>query len=447
MQPINYLPSNQDFGASLLEGLQMGGAIRQMRQQREQQQLEEQYRTDLTGALQSGDPQQLITLSAKYPKQGAGLKSAWEMLGEEQRKSELAAAQQGWYALNSGRPDVALSLLDQQIEGMKNAKKDTSKLQGLRSAIERDPASASQNLGLFIATVAPKEFAETLTKLGGERREQEKQPGVLEAQGLDIQIKRETVPKVAAEARKAEADAESAAVAARFAESNAVKDLEKKGWDIKKIQSDMEIAKENAKIAAMNVRIGQERNAIARQELQMRRDEAVQKRDEAVRTKAADVESARGTMDNLTNTLDRVLKLAVAPDGKPTALARAAMGPVDSRLPTIQQDVADFEALMETIDAQVFMSQVPKFKGLGALSDREGAKLPNSVQNLQNMRQSPDQWVANAREAQRLLQKERKGLALRHGLPDTVPDTPAAPGAAAGGKSADAILRELGVIP
>lgn len=431
MGPINYLPQNSDFGASLIESLQLGGAVRQMRQQREQERLAEQYRTDLSGALKSNDPNEIVKLTIKYPQQGAGLQKAWDMLSEEQRKAEMSAAQQGWYALNSGRPDVALSMLDEQITGMKNSGKDPAKLVGLRAAIERDPASAAQNLGLFIATVAPKDFAETVSKLGKERREQDKQPGELEAQSLDNKTKRALLPKIDAETREANAKADSAAVAARFAESNAVKDLEKKGWDIKKIQKDIEVAEYNKKIAMLNVKIGQEGNAIKRGELQLRRDEFAQKRDESMRAKTSEVESARSSIDNFLNTADRIL---VHPGRE------SATGSIAGRTPSFRQDSADFDALVENLGAQAFLSQVPAMKGMGALSDAEGKKLGAALQSL-DLKQSPQQFATNVKEAQRLILKARNALAQKYGVPNSTPDTPAA-ASATPAADIDALVRK-----
>lgn len=404
MNPINYLQNQPDLGTSLMESIQLGNAVRQARQGRQQEQEAEAYKTELKTALGSNDPKSFAALAVKYPKQGAGLKQAWEMLSEEQRKAELGAGQNAWYAINSGRPDVAIGIVDEQVTAMKNAGKDPAKLTALRAAIERDPGRASQTLSMFLSTVAPKEFAENLTKLGAERRNEEDQPAKLE--------------KLRAEADEHKSKAASAAVAARFAESNAVEDLKKKGWDITKIQEDIKTARENSRIALMNVAIGKERNAINRDELKLKRDEAVAKRDEHVRTQAAEVTTARNGIDNFLNTADKII-------GTPLNVMNSAMGPTNQRLPTVFQSTADFEALMENFDAQAFISQLPSMKGLGALSDAEGKRLSSALQSF-SLKQSPPKLLENVKEAQRLMQKARKNIATRYGVPDNIPDTPAA---------------------
>jgi hypothetical protein len=108
----------------------------------------------------------------------------------------------------------------------------------------------------------------------------------------------------------------------------------------------------------------------------------------------------------------------------PIGIVEDATGPVESRLPTFDQDTADFESLMENIEAQAFLSQIPNLKGMGALSDAEGKKVTAALQSL-NLKQSPKRLMENVREAQRLLMKARENIANRYGVPQTIPDTPA----------------------
>jgi hypothetical protein len=93
-------------------------------------------------------------------------------------------------------------------------------------------------------------------------------------------------------------------------------------------------------------------------------------------------------------------------------------------LPTASQAVADFEALVETLGSQAFLAQIPKMKGSGALSEKEGDKLQASLQNL-SLKQSPDQLKKSVTEAMRLLEKGRATAAERAGLPSTPRDVPA----------------------
>jgi hypothetical protein len=264
-----------------------------------------------------------------------------------------------------------------------------------------------------------KEMFETIDKGLGTARDEALAPAKLREQ--------------TAKAGEAESSAQKAAVAAKFAESNAVIDLEKKGWDITKIQNDIDIAKQNSRIAAMNAATSREGNSLKRQENELKLREMIDKRDTAVREKVSEIENARSTMDNMLNTADRILKT-------PKNVVGSAAGPISARMPTLTQDTADFEALVETLGSQSFLAQISNIKGMGALSNAEGEKLQAALQNF-SLKQSPERLLENVKEAQRLILKGRATLAKRSGLPESIPDTPSvqtSPG------DIDALLKKYG---
>lgn len=375
------------------------------------------FQTDVGAIAANPTPSALASLIVKYPEYGEKLKTAYGSLSEEQKNAKVGQASQVYAALRAGKPDIAQNLLSTQIEALKNSgmEQDAKNLQTLSDLIEVSPETATTSTGLFLASaMGADKFTENFTKLEGERRAQAKE---------------------GAELSEAQAKAQKAATEAKFAESNAVMDITKKGWDITKLQEDIAIAKENARIAAAQLALTREGNALKRQELGLKVDEMKQKREETVRTKVADLEGARASIDNLLNTADRVL-------ATPIGVVKSATGPVSSRLPTVSAETANFEELLSTLGSQAFLAQVPMMKGLGALSNAEGAKLESALQSL-SLRQSPDRLIANIREAQRIMLKARKTLADRYGLPDTVPDTPAAASqGGAGSPNVDDIVKK-----
>lgn len=413
MNPINYSVDVADPLSQSLNAFQAGAGIQNVlaaRQEAERKRaLEIQMQTDLAALAGNKNPtaQDYSALMVKYPTMSEHFKRGWDTLDKAQQQTKLTSAMQVYSAVNSGRNDVAVDLLTEQATALRNSgnEKDAKASETMAEFIRLSPESAKTSVGLMLSAVmGPDKFSETFKAVGGERRADEEQPGKL--------------AKLTAEAAEAKEKAKQAAVTSRFAESVAIKDLEKRGWDITKIQEDIKVARENSRIAAMNSDIAREGNQIRRQELELKRDEAVKKRDEDIASKTAEVTTARTNIDNFLNTADRIL-------GTPDNVKRAAMGPLDSRLPTIQQDVADFEALMENFDAQAFISQLPSMKGLGALSNAEGQRLSSALQSF-SLKQSPERLKDNVQEAQRLLQKARRNLVTRYGVPDTVPDTPAA---------------------
>ena len=398
-QPINYLSMvpQVDLGQKLLTGLQAGGdiagAVQQRRQAEQAKAMQDQYKTDLSNTLNNPTPQAFASLTAKYPQQREAFKQSWDILSEAQKNDEFRVGVQAYNALRNDNVDVAKSLLDERISAMENSNQDARSIQVMRDALDSNPDIVIGQLGLALSSVDSDRWA----KMGQEMRAAEIAP---------------------VELTQKQAEAKKASVAAQFAESNAVVDLQKKGWEIEKLANDIDISKQNTKIAAMNAALAKEQNELKREELQQKIDAAKLERDTTAREKAAEVESARGNIDNLLNTADRIINT-------PIGVVESATGPISSRMPTLSQDTADFEALIENLDAQAFLAQVPQMKGLGALSENEGKKLGAALQNF-TLRQSAPSLIANVKEAQRLMLKARKSLADKYGVPETIPDTPAA---------------------
>lgn len=392
---------------------------------------------DLGKLATNPTPAAIASVMVKYPALAEQLKTTYTTLSTEQQNARVGQASQIYAALRAGKADIAKQIVADQSAAYRNSGMETEakQLEALGKLIEVSPETAVTSTGLFLsAAMGAEKFTENFTKLESERRAQEKAP---------------------AELTEAQAKAAKAATEAKFAESKAVADLEKVGWETTKLQEDIKIAKENQKIAAATLALQRANTDLSRKELGIRIDELKLKRDEAVRAKASEVESARSTMDNMLNTADRVL-------ATPLDVVGSAAGPVSSRMPTTSQATADFEELVGTLSSQAFLAQVPTMKGLGALSNAEGEKLQAALQSF-SLRQSPERLLANVREAQRLILKARASLSKKYGVPETIPDTPAAGrgGASAtwdtkgggtgkpGGKGApstDDMLRELGVM-
>jgi hypothetical protein len=427
--PINYIQDVQSPFQAAAQGFQFGSGIQQMQAEREAQQLKlqqdqmalEQQRAlsaRIKSVMSNPNPtaKDYAQLSMLMPKdQAESTRKAWDMLDAEKQKSRLSKTGQVLAALNSDVPEIAQDLLAEEAAALRNSGDEAgAKAAETYAQIAKlNPAMARTNIGLLLTQIpGGDKVIEGVTKLGTERRAEEKAP---------------------AELSKAQSDAQKAAVAAKFAESDAVIDLQKKGWDITKIQEDIKIAKQNSQIAAANLAISRAGNDLKRQELQLKVGELAQKRDETIRAKEADVESARSNMDNMLNTADRILKT-------PVGVVGSAAGPISARMLTTSQDTADFEGLVETLGSQAFLAQIPNIKGMGALSNAEGEKLQAALQNF-SLKQSPERLLENVREAQRLILKGRANLSRRYGVPESIPDTPAAD---TGAGDIDALLKKYG---
>lgn len=440
--PLDYSSMMPNPFESVLQGMQTGmnwqnnqaqqqaaQQAQQLKQQQQQQALAQQQALSaamqgLTGKISEGnataaDFAQFRLLAPKDQSEAAG--QVLESMSSEEQKNTLLFGSQVLSAAATN-PQIAIDILTDRAAALRGSGKDreASASETWAKLIGINPVGAQAVIGSMIAGMpGGDKVLDAWSKSQGEGRAAALHPSVLS---------------------EAQSKAQSAAVAAKFAESNAALDLQKKGWDITKLQEDIKINKENSRIAALNAGISREGNMLKRQEMGLKLQEMKDKRDEAVRGKVSEIETARGDMDNFINTVDRFLSASVGKDGKPTATIRAAAGPLDQMLPTIQPDVADLEALAETIGSQAFMAQIPKMKGTGALSEGEGKKLQASLQNF-SLKQSPERLIDNMKEAQRLILKGRSNLAKKYGVPDAVPDTPAAAPSAG---EIDALLKKYG---
>lgn len=431
MQPFDYTIKQADPNQMIMGGLQNAAGILQVQNaQREseakvqlaqqqaidlQRKQEEQERKRQLFSETAANPttKNLMRLSIEVPEYSEQIHRSLSALSKNEKEQVVRLGTPVLFALEKGKPDIAVNLIERELEAARNSGDEAQawNLENLKDSVLANPQGALfATKGVLMAAMGGKEFADAMKSLGEEERAQTEAPAKLS---------------------KMQAEAEKAAVDARFAESGAVIDLERKGWDIKKIQSDMQIAKMNSQIAAMNAQTSRMSAGAASQANQIKLQELIDKRDSTVRERAAELESTRANIDNFLDTADRILQT-------PMGVVGSAAGPISSRMPTLTQSTADFEALVETLGNQVTMSRIGEMKGV--LSDSDMKILRGSIQSL-SLTQSPERLMKNVQEAQRLMLKARKTAADKFGLPDSVPDTPSA---APSGNDIEALLRKYG---
>lgn len=407
MQPVDYtLKGVQAPIEAMTQGYQLGSGIRsnelamqqaQQKMQQEQQQMQQRamQQKALSDFLDMENPtaRDVMRVSAMLPKdQAEMIGKSFEGVSKERIDNELKFGGQVMSALELGNPQAASDLLSQRAKALRNSgDEQQAKMYDIyaQSALE-NPSATYKTLSLTIAaSPGGKDVIESIAKRGEELRSQE---------------------MATAKQSEQESKAKIAAANAKFADSLAAKELEKKGYDIQKIQNDIQISKENAKIAAANTALTRETNELRKKELEQKIEDMKMKRDDLVREKTSNLESAKVGIDSLVDSVDKILSV-------PEDVMKAAMGPVDQILPTFQQDVADFEALVEGLDAKAFMAQIPMMKGSGALSDSEGKKLSSSLANL-SLKQSPKQFMESLRSVKDIMTSARNKLADKYGVPE-----------------------------
>lgn len=397
MEPYNYI-----INTAQQPNFETGFAQGQVLKQQEQQQAAAaQMQTDLMQLSTAPTVANISSVMAKYPAIADKFSPLLTNATEQQRQNRIAQASDVYASLLAGRTDIAKQLLQEHADAARNAGDEQSAKSAEVMARILDNGDAGKNMilssaGMFLsAAMGADKFGETYSKLSETARADELQPSKL---------------------TEAQATAAKAATAAKFAESDAALDLQKKGWDITKIQNDIAVSKQNAKIAMMNASIARETNDLKRQELALKVQDAQAERDEKVRAKVAEVSSVRADIDNMLSTI----QLALDTSG----IAKwAAAGPIAGHVPgaVMGDEVSDYRETLKTLRSQTKLQQLKNLKAtgatMGALNESEGEALEKSFVNLSTT-QSPARLQANLKEAQRLLTKFRSNLTAKYGVPE-----------------------------
>lgn len=355
------------------------------------------------------------------------LKNIGDTMSTERKEASQKFVAQGLLALEA-KPELFQTMVTERISAETDPNQKRA-LETVQQIAQTDPKRAGILLEELGAATFGKTWYEGITSARTERRAEAKGPSELKEQqakarkALQEAINTEAtapddVAKAKAAREKEEAEAKLKAIEAEFAREKAETAAKQAAATLRKTEADILIDKENARIAALNAAAAKETNNLKRQELQQKIDDAKEKRDALDRDQKATVSNQSADIDNFLNTAQRVLNT-------PEDVIKSATGPVASRLPTLSSDVSDFEALVEALGSQAFIAQIPKIKGTGSLSEKEGDKLQASLQTL-SLKQSPARLKENVTEAVRLLTKVRENIALKYGVQAPPLDVPSA---------------------
>lgn len=410
-EPNNYIlpnPAVNPAVSGFTQGLGLSEALQTQQDAEKQRQAQAQMQTDLAAVAQKPTVAGINQVMLKYPAVADKFKPALESATGEQKQSRINQASDVYAALLANRPEIAKSLLEEQATAAKNAGDEQGSKHASVMAQLLDSGAGAKTLlgstGMYLSSaMGPDKFAETFSKLESNEREKDLHPS--------------NVAKAAEEARMAGFNATIAGVKAQFAQPMTEGELEKQGWDVKKIKNDIDISKQELRIKAMLAAQGKETNDLKRQELGLKVQEAQNKLAADTRDRVSAVAIGQVTIDNMLSTAQRVLNAD-------KSVVWANTGPVASKLWTPSPQGADFEEDIKSLGSQAFLSQLQSLKtagggtGLGALSDAEGKKLEMGLQNL-STRQSGDRLMSNVKDVQRLLLKMRENLTTKYGVPGT----------------------------
>ena len=309
-------------------------------------------------------------ISATLPKEMAeNVRASFDAKTKEEQRQDLLFGSQVLSALRLKDTGTASQMLQERAKAYETSgmKAQAQAMQNLADMTLIDPERAELALGPTIAVVpGGKDFIDNLAKQQATQFEAQLQPAKIAkavAEGKTAEIVAATEQKMRdAEIALKGAQTTSAKASAGASYASAKKTLrEIQRIDALEPGEVRKLAAEAGKLEA----------------------EAAAKRGEG---------GAQGALAAGQRVLDTVALLR-GPKGDFGVLKDIA-GPVKSKLPTFADASADAERAIETVQSQVFLSQVNQMKGLGALTEKEGDRLVASIANL-SLNQSADRLQRN----------------------------------------------------
>lgn len=391
-QPFDYTTGQNgpSIADNFLSGVQSGQTLRNNQDQlqfaEKQRQLalqrQQQQQKDIVGYFNLPAPSARDTakLVLTYPELAKPAQEAFGAMSTEQQTAKLGEATSIYGALTSGRPDLAKQNLDGQILAAKNAKRpaqEVAQLQMLSDMIDKDPQSATRFAGLHLASIlGPEKF----TAAYGGTQAAEKQAATLPS-----------------DVRKGAAEATSAEAKAGIDTATAPAMIEKPVLENQMIGENITTAQQKRDLDAFDSQIKAANSETQRGELQLKRDEYVQKMQQQNQNQGLDTQNL---LDGINSSLDLVGRIKAHPalagytGSDPTKRFAGGVGSTLGKALAILPGTADkdFRSMVETLKSQQFLNQAKELKGMGALSDAEGARIERAIASL-DVDQSPQAFT------------------------------------------------------
>jgi hypothetical protein len=192
VQPINYAIDIPDPSQAFLQAFKTGTAVTESRLAQEQSQRQaEQQRTVMQAFERLRQPgataKDYANLSMLLPEtQAKAVRESFNMLNADQQQSARSQAGQVFSAFRSGRPEIAIGLIQRQIDAKRNSGDESGAqfLETWRDVAKETPTATEDYFGGILAEMpGGKDVLEAALKVSAERRTAAEAPAkLLEAQ-------------------------------------------------------------------------------------------------------------------------------------------------------------------------------------------------------------------------------------------------------------------------
>lgn len=404
-------------GDAFLSGVKGGVDLKNLQVQQQQQRAataqQQQKKAVLSSLISKGSSataDDYVQAGLQIPEMGEKFKQFWDMKNEAQQQNELQRIS-GWAAaIDSGQPKIASDAMRAQADAIENTTgSPTQESKGLRAKadqVDANPQSANVILkSMIAANPKGKDVITGLVALGGEQRAQELQGDLVRKGGADADA-------AVSGADSAKSKAVTDGVTARYAEQNALRDYEVKGWNIKKIQADIANDREANRIRAMEAAASREGNSLKREELGLKIEEAKRGRDEKVRERIAQGETEIAGVTDTKDLIDTILA------DEDSLRAVTGMGAWKGAIPgTVNRSMA---GKIEQLVNMAAAMNLDKLKG--PMSDKDILFVKRITANLDRY-QDEDVFIADMKKFRGITERAEGKLRQKYGAPAPQPKT------------------------
>lgn len=198
MAPINYGIDVPDPSQTFLQAFKTGTAITETRMAQEQAQRQaEQQKTVMQAFERLRQPgataKDYADLAMMLPEtQAKAVRESFSLINADQQQNALQRSGQVFSAFKSGKPDIAVNLLEQQITARRNGgdEEGAKFLETWRDVAKENPKAAEDYFGFTISQMpGGDKVIESAVKLEEDRRKAELQPFTLRKATSDAIIK------------------------------------------------------------------------------------------------------------------------------------------------------------------------------------------------------------------------------------------------------------------
>ena len=398
MQPINYMldvqTPVQTAVTGLTQGLQIGQFVR-AKEQAEREAIQKQQMQQELSAFASKPNKthdDYANIMAKYPSLAEDFKRSYDVLDSGKQQATFKTASRIYAATASKRFDLAKSILETEAVGYENSgdKETAGYLRQMATMAETDPEGLQTLTGLTLASTNPGQFKDVL----GALNQNDLTP-------FEIENKQAQTGKVKAETEKTETEtlwygdktqAEIDNIESQIEDRKTGRVLEQQKMQL---DNDQFYSKLDQDQQQFYEKLNQEERKIAQTVFNVK--EKPEQRMERLEKVEGFATAARNASEGA--------KLAAQLANDAKALNESTGGYWNRAMRNVPGTAEyTFDQKLETMKSKIFLAQVDQMRGLGALTESEGAALKASIASI-NPNQDPKTVQESLTEVAKQLSK------------------------------------------